>query len=618
MEENTIKKKNTSYIKTLFQITTYNFKTILYFEIIFKILTLFIFIPLATGGFNLIMKVTGYSYLTIENILSFFKTPLAIILLLIIILYLTLVTMFDITTLIVIFDQSYKKIKIPLKDAVRISIKKSLTIFNPKNILLPVFLLFIIPFLNISLGTSVISSIKIPEFILDYITSNFLLISLLIILYAILIILLINWIYSIHYIVLEKNSFRKARKSSLELIKNKRIKDALTILVTEGIEIIIYLITIGIGIMLIYLINYYLSKIIVLESTLITIIWLFIAVSIIFFIAIFNSLNIAIISSLYYKHRQDNEEEIRHIEYIPNYNNKKNNKIFKIVNIVIMIACIISGSVLTYQVLTGKNDLKIEHVRHIEVTAHRGASVKYPENTMAAFKGAKELDADWIELDVEQTKDRKIVVIHDSNLKRITGLNKDVIDLTYDEIKTLDAGSHFSKEYKGEKIPLLEEVIKYANTNNIKLNIELKPTGKEIDFEKDVLKIIKDNHFEKECIITSGTYEVLKNVKDIDPDIKTFYVMSIAIGDITKLEYADGFSIEASNINKKLVNKIHNEGKEILAWTVNTEESINKMIDLSVDNIITDNISLAKDLIIQSKSSNLIIDYINMVRSIFG
>ncbi len=241
----------------------------------------------------------------------------------------------------------------------------------------------------------------------------------------------------------------------------------------------------------------------------------------------------------------------------------------------------------------------------MEITAHRGASIKYPENTMAAFRGAKKLGADWIELDVQQTKDKQIVVSHDTNLSRVTGVNKDIIDMNYSEIKKLDAGSFFNKKFKGEKIPLLKEVLEFAKKNNIRLNIELKPTGKEKNFEKQVVDLIKEYNFEDRCVVTSQVYNVLKKIKKYDKDIKTVYVMSIAIGKITDAKYADAFSIEATNVTETQVSRVHNAGKELYAWTVNKEESINKMIDMNVDNIITDNIKLGVDLVEKSKRTNI-------------
>ena len=284
-----------------------------------------------------------------------------------------------------------------------------------------------------------------------------------------------------------------------------------------------------------------------------------------------------------------------------------------------MLSCIalILGFFFTYGLYRGDYNLNIEYTRRLEVTAHRGASVFYPENTMSAFVGAKKLGADWIELDVQETKDKEVIVIHDTNFKRTTGVDKNTWELSYKEIEKLDAGSFFDKKYKGEKIPLLKDVVEFAKENNIRLNIEIKPTGHEKALEKEVVDIINEENFEDSCVITSQVYDVLKKVKKYDKNIKTVYVMSLAYGDITSLKDADNFSIEAMSINKKLVKRVHNEGKELYAWTVNTKESINNMIDLNVDNIITDDITLAKDTIYSSKTSNVINEYVKLVRNIF-
>src|SRR6185312_16321857 len=92
--------------------------------------------------------------------------------------------------------------------------------------------------------------------------------------------------------------------------------------------------------------------------------------------------------------------------------------------------------------------------------AHRGASGYCPENTLAAFSKALELGATGLEIDVQLTKDGQIVIIHDENLKRTAGLNKLVSDTSYEELRTLDAGSWFAPEFKDEKIPTLEQLLK--------------------------------------------------------------------------------------------------------------------------------------------------------------
>ena len=94
--------------------------------------------------------------------------------------------------------------------------------------------------------------------------------------------------------------------------------------------------------------------------------------------------------------------------------------------------------------------------------------------------------------------------------------------------------------------------------------------------------------------------------------------MSLAYGDVLSLDQADGYSIEASSINKKIVKDIHNKGKVGYAWTVNSQDSIQKMIDLNVDNIISDDIALAKETIYESKTSDVVRLFIKKVNEWLG
>ena len=240
--------------------------------------------------------------------------------------------------------------------------------------------------------------------------------------------------------------------------------------------------------------------------------------------------------------------------------------------------------------------IKILSRQSIEITAHRGDSVNYPENTMLAFKGAKEKQSDWIELDVQQTKDEQIVVIHDSNLQRTAGVSKNIWEVDFSEINTLDVGSFFSSETKEERIPLLEEVVEFAKNNNLKLNIELKPTGYEQNLEQEVINILKKKKF-NDYVIASFSYDVLKKVKTIDKNIPTTFILFKFEKKVSDYPQADAFSVYFPNITKDLVKEIHKLHKTINAWTVNNRSDIESMIELNVDNIITDDITLVKKII---------------------
>ena len=592
-------------LKKLSQMIKFNLKTLIGFELFYKLGSTIIFIPFFLSLFNLILKLTGFHYLTLENILPFITHPLTITLLIILLLLMTFYALIDISAIIIILDCSYERKHITIKNAFILAVKKSLKVFHKKNILLPFLVLFLIPFLNAGISSSFISTIPIPEFILDFIYKN----QTLSILYTLLIIvfsfLLLRWLYAIHYFILENKNFKEACKKSKELSKNNLLKDFATFIILEFSIFLIYLFLVAILIFIIIIFYKLLGHFKALESFSITIIWLLIGYTYILITLLSTPISYAIISYLFYSHKEKKQEKIIHVQIKEN-ELKKAKKKFQIFKYVILAMIIGSCSTLTYLILNKQFFLKVDYDRIIEVTAHRGASLNYPENTMSSFVGAKELGADWIELDVAQTKDNQIIVTHDTNLKRITGVNKKVWETNYDEIKDLDAGSFFSKDYSFERIPLLEDVINYAKNNALKLNIELKPTGYENNFEQNVIDIIVRNDFIDDCYLASQNYNVMENAKKYNNKIKTLYVMSFAYGDILNFVDADSFSIEATSINKKLVNEIHSSGKAIFAWTINTEESIQNMINLNVDNIITDDITLAREVIAREKENTII------------
>jgi glycerophosphoryl diester phosphodiesterase len=266
-----------------------------------------------------------------------------------------------------------------------------------------------------------------------------------------------------------------------------------------------------------------------------------------------------------------------------------------------------------FLVSSGMLNPEVEYLRACDVTAHRGASMSYPENTMAAFRAAREMGADWVELDVQQTSDGVIVVSHDANMKRTCGVNRNVWEMSTAEVAQLDAGSRFSDEFAGERVPTLTEVAAYARTSGLRLNIEIKPTGHETDVERAVIDVVRAEGVADRCVVTSQSYAVLKRVKDLEPDIPTVYVMSIAYGDVTRLTAADHFSVEATSCTRSLVRRVHNAGGQVLAWTCNSEETIERMIDCQVDNVITDDVELARRCVQESRYSDLLGEFLKLI-----
>ena len=171
------------------------------------------------------------------------------------------------------------------------------------------------------------------------------------------------------------------------------------------------------------------------------------------------------------------------------------------------------------------------------IIAHRGASSRAPENTMASFRKAVELGADAIELDVHRSKDGYLMVCHDERVDRTSNGKGYIKDFTLRELKSLDAGRWIGEEFKGERMPLLEEVLELVLKNNILLNIELKngPIFYE-GIERDVINLVKNYGLVDETIISSFNHYSLLQVKGIEPRIKTG-ILYIA-GMVSPWEYA--------------------------------------------------------------------------------
>jgi glycerophosphoryl diester phosphodiesterase len=221
----------------------------------------------------------------------------------------------------------------------------------------------------------------------------------------------------------------------------------------------------------------------------------------------------------------------------------------------------------------------------MKITAHRGASGYAPENTLASVQLAINMKSDFVEIDVRQTADQRIVLLHDTTLKRTTGLKKRISDVNYSDIEEIDAGSWFSKDFSSEKIPTLEQVLNLIK-GKIKINIELKETGN-IEFAINVLSVVKDAKMLSNTVFTSFDIDLITAIKEKSPRTKTGLILSRKPSSKIFLTNIDVLSINRLSVNRKLVARAKEHGKEIHVWTVNSIREIKKFEEMSVDNIIT-------------------------------
>lgn len=239
--------------------------------------------------------------------------------------------------------------------------------------------------------------------------------------------------------------------------------------------------------------------------------------------------------------------------------------------------------------------------RKITVTAHRGAAAYAPENTLASIQKAMDLGVDRIEIDIHQTKDSVVVVIHDESVDRTTNGKGKIADLSYDEIRKLDTGSKFGEEFKGEKVPSLEEVLQLID-GKFDLVIEFKEGNDRYpNIEENVIKILNKRNAVDWCIVHSFNIGVLERMNKKLPSIRLhkLFILNLRFTPIyigTSFEffdpkdypYIEEYSLNKNFGNTAIIKELKRLGKKVNIWTINDQKMLSAYKQLGVDGVITD------------------------------
>lgn len=236
--------------------------------------------------------------------------------------------------------------------------------------------------------------------------------------------------------------------------------------------------------------------------------------------------------------------------------------------------------------------------QHLEIVGHRGAAYTAPENTMASVRQAVALGADAVEVDIHKSKDGKLVVIHDGNTQRTTGVDRVVAESTYADLSLLDAGSFKSEKFAGEPIPLLDDVLAYL-PEGVNLYIEIKGPVSIVPILQEMLE---GYPLREQIRIIAFDLETITEAKKVLDDIPCYYLKTIIPGfrynrfvRELKSRNLDGADLYYRTITKRLVRKLNEEGMPCLAWTVNSVEQAEKLKAMGVDGITTDRPGLLKN-----------------------
>lgn len=218
---------------------------------------------------------------------------------------------------------------------------------------------------------------------------------------------------------------------------------------------------------------------------------------------------------------------------------------------------------------------------------HRGYSGNYPENTMLAFQKAMEAGADGIELDVQFSKDGRLVIIHDETLDRTTTGKGWVRDHTLEELKSLDASFKFTGQYGVNQIPTLCEVLDYMKDKDAVTNIELKTGVFEYEgIEEAVLNCVRKHNLSDKVIISSFNHYSILRMRKLAPELKCGLLTDCWL--INAGKYVHDLAVPCyhpafRNLTPEITKEIKQYGLEINTWTVNTLEDFKNLESLGVD-----------------------------------
>lgn len=252
--------------------------------------------------------------------------------------------------------------------------------------------------------------------------------------------------------------------------------------------------------------------------------------------------------------------------------------------------------------VNGGTALAAEKHKDIVNVSHRGASGYAPEHTIMSYEMGEKMYGDYIEVDLQMTKDGKLIAMHDEKLDRTTNGSGLVKDFTLDEIKKLDAGSWFNEkypqyakpEYEGLQVPTLEEVFQKFGKNK-SYYIETKSPDVYPGMEKELLRLVDKYRINKDkLLVQSFSALSLKTMHELDPSVKLVQLLSysrdavISEGEIKEIsKYAIGIGPNHTYLNENYVQQVVKSGLQLHPYTVNTKDRMKTLIDWGVTGMFT-------------------------------
>lgn len=599
-------------IKEIYQMIRGNLRSLLLFEFFFRFIAGTLLVQVGTRGLKFCLDRAGYSYLTLANAWKFFLHPWTMLFILVMAVLALFLNMIEIGGLVTAFSGAAYFCHPTLWEIFSGAFEKVRDELRHKNYRLFGMGMISTFTVNLFYLYRIFSRIKPVNFVIKELLDQPLAVSVLLLVFLLFLTLLFPAFFVFHGCMIGQKSYWDSRFESMELLKGRWAQIIGMVALLEAWLIILFLAVYYLSVFLMAVVTVLFVKedlgLAFLMETTDRAEWFLVILA-----SMFASMVCwAFVTREYYQVIGRRKGRMEGWEFATAGRNVQFSKRTGLALLGLFLA--MSGFFLFDAAYNGNFISKSVAVQ-TRITAHRGSSSGAPENTMAALEKAVEEMADRAEIDVQETADGVIVLCHDTSLKRVAGVNKKVSDLTLEQIKKLDVGSWFSSEYQGEQIPTLEEVMEYAK-GKIDLNIEIKNLGNSSGLPEKVIELVEKHEMQEQCVITSTNRFYLKRVKDVNPEIRTGYIISAAYGNFYSDDFIDLISIRSSFVTERMIESAHEAGKAVHAWTVNGKVEMERLKQLGVDDMITDRPVLAREILYGEEAKANLLEYLRLVLTV--
>ncbi|MBE8786451.1 glycerophosphoryl diester phosphodiesterase membrane domain-containing protein [Enterococcus hirae] len=551
--------------------------------LIMHLFILFICLPLLNSTTRFILNRGAIDYISSDNISTILSQhPGVLLSLTAVLLTILLLVYFEFTFLLMSVYFIKKQTPISLKQLLQATFRQLKKIRPLTFLFFLAYFVLILPISGLSFNSDLLSKVKIPAFIMDFIfTNRLIVVSSFILFYIFLAYIGIRLIFALPEMILRDRPFKQAVKESWYLTKSRFF------------AILGQFIIIGGSILLISFAGYLivlLAQIIVEQFfpnySLISAVF---AMTILQAILLFNIVMSTV--GIFYIIIDFMDDE-GFLPETPNWFRLESpNKRFSVLKntSLVLFAVFFGVGVCLYNMdyLTSASQTKPVTISHRGVSGGNSA-----QNTLAALeKTSRTYHPDYVEMDVQETKDGQFVVMHDFNLKKLTGINKAPQDLTLKELEKLKVTENGAKE----PVVSFDTYLKRANELNQKLLIEIKNSKNDSkDIVDRFVKKYEENILTHQHILQSLTYQTVSDLKNANPNFYVGYILPFNIVG-PPVTPADFLTMEYSTINRNFIDSAHQDGKKVYVWTVNDSDGISRMMFYGVDGIITDQMTILNE-----------------------